>query len=108
MTVVMKGNPAGGDTPQDQHSTHPVPPQQQSSAPKPSEAATATGEVTESDISIEMTEEPEPVFPVAELAHLDEMINRPRWVVPVLPKGELEVLLDTAIKLCREGNNIYI
>ncbi|KAK3094503.1 hypothetical protein FSP39_002606 [Pinctada imbricata] len=105
MTVVMKGNPAGGDTPQDQHGTQPLPPQQQSSAPKSSESGTVTGEVTESDISIEMTEEPEPVFPVAELAHLDEMINRPRWVVPVLPKGELEVLLDTSIKLCREGND---
>ncbi|EDO35056.1 predicted protein [Nematostella vectensis] len=45
----------------------------------------------------------EPAFPLAELSKLDEMINRPRWVVPVLPKGELEVLLDVSIKLCRAG-----
>ncbi|KAH9509417.1 putative ubiquitin carboxyl-terminal hydrolase FAF-X [Bulinus truncatus] len=45
----------------------------------------------------------EPEFPIMELNRLDEMINRPRWVVPVLPKGELEVLLDAAIKLSKEG-----
>ncbi|KAK0066423.1 ubiquitin carboxyl-terminal hydrolase FAF-X isoform X1 [Biomphalaria pfeifferi] len=45
----------------------------------------------------------EPEFPILELNRLDEMINRPRWVVPVLPKGELEVLLDAAIKLSKEG-----
>ncbi|XP_061435835.1 probable ubiquitin carboxyl-terminal hydrolase FAF-X [Lethenteron reissneri] len=27
----------------------------------------------------------------------------PRWVVPVLPKGELEVLLEAAIDLCKKG-----
>lgn len=31
---------------------------------------------------------------------------RPRWVVPVLPKGELEVLLEAAIDLCKKGTNI--
>lgn len=45
----------------------------------------------------------EPEFPHVELAKLDEMINRPRWVVPVLPRGELEVLLEASIKLCKEG-----
>ena len=45
----------------------------------------------------------ETVFPTAELARLDEMISRPRWVVPVLPNGELEVLLKAAIELCRKG-----
>ena len=48
-------------------------------------------------------EDAEPQFPHAELAKLDEMINRPRWVVPVLPKGELEVLLDAAIDLCQKS-----
>ena len=43
-------------------------------------------------------------FPILELGRLDEMINRPRWVVPVLPKGELEVLLDASIRLSKEGN----
>lgn len=50
----------------------------------------------------------EPEFAVAELARLDEMINRPRWVVPVLPKGELEVLLDAAIKLSKEGMYVVL
>ncbi len=45
----------------------------------------------------------EPEFPHDKLASLDEMISRPRWVVPVLPKGELEILLDAAIDLCRKG-----
>lgn len=45
----------------------------------------------------------EPTFPHAELARLDEMINRPRWVVPVLHNGELEILLDASIELCRRG-----
>lgn len=31
------------------------------------------------------------------------MINRPRWVVPVLPKGELEVLLEAAIDLSKKA-----
>lgn len=51
-------------------------------------------------------EGPEPEFPVAELARLDEMINRPRWVVPVLAKGELEVLLEASIALARDGRDV--
>ncbi|XP_065055791.1 probable ubiquitin carboxyl-terminal hydrolase FAF-X isoform X1 [Rhopilema esculentum] len=45
----------------------------------------------------------EPVFPNNELARLDEMVNRPKWVIPVLPNGELEVLIDAAIKLSKKG-----
>lgn len=30
-------------------------------------------------------------------------LSRPRWVVPVLPKGELEVLLEAAIDLSKKG-----
>ncbi len=41
------------------------------------------------------------VFPVSDLQRLDEMLNRTRWVVPVLPKNELELLLDASILLCR-------
>lgn len=37
-------------------------------------------------------------FPKAELNRLDDMINRPRWVIPVLPKSELEVLLNASIE----------
>lgn len=42
-------------------------------------------------------------FPIAELNRLDDMINRPRWVIPVLPKGELEVLLEASIALAKRG-----
>ena len=45
----------------------------------------------------------EPDFPHAELNKLDEMISRPRWVVPVLPKGELEILLEASIDLCNKS-----
>lgn len=33
---------------------------------------------------------------------------RPRWVVPVLPKGELEVLLEAAIDLSKKGNDVHL
>lgn len=33
-------------------------------------------------------------------------VSRPRWVVPVLPKGELEVLLEAAIELSKKGKNV--
>ena len=46
-------------------------------------------------------EEGDVEFPHADMARLDEMINRPRWVVPVLQKGELEVLLEATIDLCK-------
>lgn len=45
----------------------------------------------------------EPDFPLDALARLDEMIHRQRWVVPVLPKCELEVLLEASIDLCQRG-----
>ena len=45
----------------------------------------------------------EPRFPVSELARLEEMIGRTRWVVPILPKCELEILLDASINLCKRG-----
>jgi hypothetical protein len=45
----------------------------------------------------------EPDFPHAKLALLDEKISSPRWVVPVLPEQELEVLLQASIDLCRKG-----
>ncbi|XP_045433076.1 probable ubiquitin carboxyl-terminal hydrolase FAF-X isoform X7 [Pipistrellus kuhlii] len=51
-------------------------------------------------------EDEEPDFPHNDLAKLDDMINRPRWVVPVLPKGELEVLLEAAIDLSKKGLDV--
>ena len=48
--------------------------------------------------------EKEPDFPVDVLTSLDEQLNRPRWVVPVLPKSDLEQLLEASIKLAKAGN----
>lgn len=48
------------------------------------------------------------MFPVDKLAKLDDMINRPRWVVPVLPDGELEILLKSAIQLSAKGKINHI
>jgi hypothetical protein len=45
-------------------------------------------------------------FPAEELQRLDEMINKTRWIVPVLAKQELEILLDSAITLCKEGLDV--
>lgn len=92
MTIAMRGTPAGGDTAQDNA---------QSSAPGPQPSGTE--ELGQGEISVQNPEDHESEFPHAELSKLDEMINRTRWVVPVLPKGELEVLLDVVIKLCKEG-----
>ncbi|KAK7089931.1 ubiquitin carboxyl-terminal hydrolase 9X-like isoform X2 [Littorina saxatilis] len=62
------------------------------------------GDGTETVAPVNPDQEPE--FPHVELAKLDEMINRPRWVVPVLPRGELEVLLEASIKLCKEAADL--
>lgn len=109
MTIVMRGGQAGGDSPQENVQNAPAttqPPQQQpqQQTPGPSTAPPATeSENGQGDTTVEMTDDQEPEFPVQELAKLDEMINRPRWVVPVLPKGELEILLEAATKLCKDG-----
>ncbi|CAG0890587.1 unnamed protein product [Cyprideis torosa] len=42
-------------------------------------------------------------FPVGKLEKLEDMINRSRWVVPVLPEGELEALLLAAIDLAEQA-----
>ena len=109
MTVVMRGGQAGGDSPQENVQNAPAttqPPQQQpqQQTPGPSTASPPTEpENGQGDTTVEMTDDQEPEFPVQELTKLDEMINRPRWVVPVLPKGELEILLEAATKLCKDG-----
>lgn len=114
MTIVMKGGQSGGDAPQDTPShqgTSQVSPSasQSTAGPQTTAAQMMAEEVAPADVSIDLVElrdDQEPDFPVVELGRLDEMINRPRWVVPVLPKGELEVLLDTTIKLCKEGKTV--
>lgn len=44
-------------------------------------------------------------FPLVELEKTEELISKPRWIVPVLPKGELEILLSAAINLAKQGKN---
>ncbi|CAF1148229.1 unnamed protein product [Rotaria sordida] len=44
----------------------------------------------------------EPKFPVDDLLKLEEQVNRVRWIVPVLPDGELIRCLRAAICLARE------
>ena len=44
-----------------------------------------------------------PIFPHESLAKLDEMVNKPKWIIPVLPKAELEILVDATIKLAKKG-----
>lgn len=101
--MTARGNPqqqqgsGGGDQEPPPASNHEEQqPQQQLAEEPPAEEAPPSVVV----------EEEEEEFPLAELARLDEMINRPRWVVPVLPKGELEVLLEAAIRLCRQGRDV--
>ena len=108
MTIVMRGSPAGGDStqkPPENPQAQPLPPPagQVTAEPPAAQQAVPGDENGQGDMAVEGSDEAEPDFPVQELARLDEMINRPRWVVPVLPKGELEILLDAAIKLCKEG-----
>ena len=56
----------------------------------------------------EEPDEPEPdpealiaAFPLAKLQKLEELVSNTRWVIPVLPKGELEVLLETSVSLAK-------
>lgn len=44
-----------------------------------------------------------PDFPTERLNKLDEQLSRPKWVVPVRPRDDLEMLLRYSIKLCKEG-----
>ncbi len=61
------------------------------------------------DLGEEDEEEEEVVsFPVEELMRLDDMIARIRWVVPVLPRGELETLLNACIELAKRGKSCSV
>ena len=42
-------------------------------------------------------------FPLDRLNKLDEQLSRPKWVVPVRPGDDLEILLRSSIKLCVES-----
>lgn len=113
MTIVMRGGQiGGGDSPQENNPTQP-PRSTATTTTATTNPASSPNVMLESDGSGEpdgengeLPEGQEPDFPHAELARLDEMINRPRWVVPVLPHGELEVLLDAAINLSKHGLDV--
>ncbi|XP_051564646.1 probable ubiquitin carboxyl-terminal hydrolase FAF-X isoform X6 [Myxocyprinus asiaticus] len=108
MTATTRGSPVGGNDGQGQApdgQSQPPLPQNQTSSPNSSNENSPVSppeDQGQGDCPTPLEEE-EPAFPNTELAKLDDMINRPRWVVPVLPKGELEVLLEAAIDLCKKG-----
>ncbi|XP_038836137.1 probable ubiquitin carboxyl-terminal hydrolase FAF-X isoform X1 [Salvelinus namaycush] len=116
MTVTTRGSPVGGNDSQGQapadSQSQPPPTQAQTVSPNPSStepspvSPPAEDEEQGQGDSAPALEEEEPAFPHTDLAKLDDMINRPRWVVPVLPKGELEVLLEAAIDLCKKGLDV--
>jgi len=111
MTATTRGSPIGGNDIQGQapdgQSQPPFQQNQTSSADSSSENSPATppDEQGQGDAPPQHEDE-EPAFPHTDLAKLDDMINRPRWVVPVLPKGELEVLLEAAIDLSKKGLDV--
>ncbi|XP_060732320.1 probable ubiquitin carboxyl-terminal hydrolase FAF-X isoform X7 [Tachysurus vachellii] len=114
MTATTRGSPMGGNESQEQGQapdgqSQPPLPQNQTSTPTSSNETSPVSppdEQVQGDCTGQLEEEEEPAFPHADLAKLDDMINRPRWVVPVLPKGELEVLLEAAIDLCKKGLDV--
>ncbi|KAF4027332.1 hypothetical protein G4228_019128 [Cervus hanglu yarkandensis] len=110
MTATTRGSPVGGNDSQGQAPDGQSQPpfQNQTSSPDSSNEnspATPPDEQGQGDAPPQHEDE-EPAFPHADLAKLDDMINRPRWVVPVLPKGELEVLLEAAIDLSKKGLDV--
>ncbi|KAI2660738.1 putative ubiquitin carboxyl-terminal hydrolase FAF-X [Labeo rohita] len=111
MTATTRGSPVGGNDGQGQApdgQSQPPLPQNQTSSPNSSNENSPVSPPDDQGQGDSPTplEEEEPAFPHTELAKLDDMINRPRWVVPVLPKGELEVLLEAAIDLCKKGLDV--
>ncbi|XP_023806296.1 probable ubiquitin carboxyl-terminal hydrolase FAF-X isoform X4 [Oryzias latipes] len=113
MTATTRGSPVGGNDSQGQGQapdaqSQPPLPQNQTSSPNSSNENSPVSppdEQSQVDRPPQLEEE-EPAFPHTDLAKLDDMINRPRWVVPVLPKGELEVLLEAAIDLSKKGLDV--
>ncbi|XP_034042039.1 ubiquitin specific peptidase 9 [Thalassophryne amazonica] len=113
MTATTRGSPVGGNDSQGQGQapdpqSQPPLPQNQTSSPN---SSNENSPVSPPDDQVHgdgtsQLEEEEPAFPHTDLAKLDDMINRPRWVVPVLPKGELEVLLEAAIDLSKKGLDV--
>ncbi|KAG9485628.1 hypothetical protein GDO78_008621 [Eleutherodactylus coqui] len=111
MTATTRGSPVGGNESQGQAPDgQSQPPLQQNQTSSP-DSSNENSPVSPPDEQGQVDappplEDEEPAFPHTDLAKLDDMINRPRWVVPVLPKGELEVLLEAAIDLSKKGLDV--
>uniref|UniRef100_A0A672P7L3 ubiquitinyl hydrolase 1 n=1 Tax=Sinocyclocheilus grahami TaxID=75366 RepID=A0A672P7L3_SINGR len=111
MTATTRGSPVGGNdsqAPDAQNQTQTLLPQNQTPSPNSSNETSPISPPEEAGQgeAPPTQEEEEPAFPHTDLAKLDDMINRPRWVVPVLPKGELEVLLEAAVDLSKKGLDV--
>ncbi|XP_053493583.1 probable ubiquitin carboxyl-terminal hydrolase FAF-X isoform X2 [Ictalurus furcatus] len=120
MTATTRGSPMGSSDNQGQSQApdgQSQAPDSQNQAPLPQNQTTSPNSSNETSPlspleghnqgdAQQAQEEEEPAFPHTDLAKLDDMINRPRWVVPVLPKGELEVLLEAAIALSKKGLDV--
>ncbi|XP_017073329.2 probable ubiquitin carboxyl-terminal hydrolase FAF isoform X5 [Drosophila eugracilis] len=66
-------------------------------------AATSSASSMDSTVTIVPPEKLISSFPTTKLRSLTQKISNPRWVVPVLPEQELEVLLNAAIELTQAG-----
>nr|AAF01346.1 fat facets short isoform [Drosophila melanogaster]AAF01347.1 fat facets short isoform [Drosophila melanogaster] len=66
-------------------------------------AASLSANSVDSTITIVPPEKLISSFPTTKLRSLTQKISNPRWVVPVLPEQELEVLLNAAIELTQAG-----
>ncbi|XP_032578595.1 probable ubiquitin carboxyl-terminal hydrolase FAF isoform X4 [Drosophila sechellia] len=66
-------------------------------------AASLSANSVDSTITIVPPEKLISSFPTTKLRLLMQKISNPRWVVPVLPEQELEVLLNAAIELAQAG-----
>ncbi|XP_067314752.1 ubiquitin carboxyl-terminal hydrolase 9X-like isoform X2 [Pseudorasbora parva] len=111
MTATTRGSPVGGNesqAPDGHNQNQTLLPQNQAPSPNASNETSPISPPEEAGQgeAPPTQEEAEPAFPHTDLAKLDDMINRPRWVVPVLPKGELEVLLEAAIDLSKKGLDV--
>ncbi|XP_067634379.1 probable ubiquitin carboxyl-terminal hydrolase FAF isoform X3 [Eurosta solidaginis] len=79
--------------------------EQPSSAAANPDATTQGSEASTNTVAVENIT-PEKLiasFPTLKLRSLTQKISNPRWVVPVLPEQELEVLLNAAIALTAAG-----
>ncbi|EHB09100.1 Putative ubiquitin carboxyl-terminal hydrolase FAF-Y [Heterocephalus glaber] len=111
MTTTTRSSPLGESDSQDQapdgQSQPPFQPNQTSSPDFSNENFPAPHpEQGQGDAPTQHEDEEEPAFPHNDLARLDDMINSPRGMVPVWPKGELEVLLEASVDLSKKGLDV--